>query len=146
MQASGAGDQQGRILVVDDDPALGKYLCRVLNAGGFAVVHELDANSALDRVRDQQWDLLITDIELPGMSGLELLDRARETAPELPVAVITGHPTVDCPARPARSAACSPRSARRHPTSSTPAAGHDGATATGNARGCHYRRQDKQDR
>jgi two-component system, NtrC family, response regulator HydG len=96
MQASGAsGEQRGRILVVDDDPALGEYLSRVLSAGGFDVTHELDADSALSRVRDQQWDLLITDIELPGMSGLELLERVRALLPGLPVAVVTGHPTVD---------------------------------------------------
>ena len=43
----------------------------------------------------EQWDLLITDIELPGMSGLELLERVRELAPGLPVAVLTGHASVD---------------------------------------------------
>jgi two-component system, NtrC family, response regulator HydG len=96
MQASGASsEQRGRILVVDDDPALGEYLSRVLRRDGFEVIHELDAGSALSRVRDQQWDLLITDIELPGMSGLELLERVRELVPGLPVAVVTGHPTVD---------------------------------------------------
>ena len=47
------------------------------------------------RVETEQWDLLITDIELPGMSGLELLERVRELVPDLPVAVITGHPSVD---------------------------------------------------
>ena len=45
--------------------------------------------------RPRQWDLLITDIELPGMTGLELLERVRELVPDLPVAVITGHPSVD---------------------------------------------------
>jgi two-component system response regulator HydG len=96
MQASGASDEQrGRILVVDDEPALGEYLRRVLTVGGFDVTHELDGGSALSRVRDQKWDLLITDIELPGMNGLELLERVRELMPGLPVAVVTGHPSVD---------------------------------------------------
>lgn len=95
MQASDTSGQQGRILLVDDDQALGGYLCRVLRTRGFDVVHELDADGALLRVRAEQWDLLMTDIELPGMSGLELLDRVREMVPSLPVAVLTGHPTVD---------------------------------------------------
>jgi two-component system, NtrC family, response regulator HydG len=94
MEVSGTGGR-GRILLVDDDPALGGYLRRVLNAGGFEVTYELDSEGALGRLHGQQWDLLITDIELPGMSGLSLLERVREQVPGLPVAVLTGHPTVD---------------------------------------------------
>jgi LmbE family N-acetylglucosaminyl deacetylase/CheY-like chemotaxis protein len=95
MQASDTSGQQGRILLVDDDPALGGYLTRVLRNGGFDVAHELDAHAGLSCVKAEQWDLLITDIELPGMSGLELLERVTELAPDLPVAVLTGHPSVD---------------------------------------------------
>jgi LmbE family N-acetylglucosaminyl deacetylase/CheY-like chemotaxis protein len=95
MQTSGTDGQQARILLVDDDLALGGFLSRALRAAGFDVAHELVAHTALERVKAEQWDLLITDIELPGMSGLELLERVREMAPNLPVAVLTGHPTVD---------------------------------------------------
>jgi two-component system, NtrC family, response regulator HydG len=91
MEAS----QPGRILLIDDDPALGGYLARVLTRGGFEVTHELDSAAALRRIEAQDWDLLITDIELPGMSGLELLERVRQLVPSLPVAVLTGNPTVD---------------------------------------------------
>jgi two-component system, NtrC family, response regulator HydG len=95
MQTSDTSGQQGRILLVDDDLALGGYLSRVLRTRGFEVAHELAAHTALARVKAEQWDLLITDIELPGMSGLELLERVREMVPDLPVAVLTGHPSVD---------------------------------------------------
>ena len=96
MEADGTDDEQrGRVLVVDDDPVYGEYLRRVLSSGGFAVTHQQDAEGALARVHTGQWDLLITDIELPGMNGLELLDRVRELAPDLPVAVLTGHASVD---------------------------------------------------
>ena len=88
MEAS----QPGRILLIDDDPALGGYLTRVLTRGGFEVTHELDSASALLRVEAQDWDLLITDIELPGMNGLELLERVRQLVPSLPAAVLTGNP------------------------------------------------------
>src|SRR5580658_10361517 len=88
--------QRGRILLVDDDLALGEYLTRVLRRrGGFDVTHELDSLGALQRIEAEDWDLLITDIELPGMTGLELLERVRQQVPGLPVAVLTGHPTVD---------------------------------------------------
>jgi two-component system response regulator HydG len=95
MDASEPG-QRGRILLVDDDLALGGYLTRVLRGrGGFDVTHELDSAGALRRIEAEQWDLLITDIELPGMTGLELLEQVRPLEPDLPVAVLTGHPTVD---------------------------------------------------
>ena len=96
MKASGAGGGPGRrVLLVDDDPAYGEYVRRVLTSGGFEVSHQPDAESALDQMRAERWDLLITDIRLPGMNGLELLDRVRELAPGLPVAVLTGHASVD---------------------------------------------------
>jgi LmbE family N-acetylglucosaminyl deacetylase/CheY-like chemotaxis protein len=101
MEAS----QPGRILLIDDDPALGGYLSRVLTRAGFEVTHELDSASGLQRVEAQDWDLLITDIELPGMNGLELLERVRQILPSLPVAVLTGNPTVDYAVSALRSAA-----------------------------------------
>jgi two-component system response regulator HydG len=98
--------QRGRILLVDDDPALGAYLTRVLRRrGGFDVTHELDSTGALQRIETEQWDLLITDIELPGMTGLELLERVRRLEPDLPVAVLTGNPTVDYAVSALRSSA-----------------------------------------
>jgi two-component system, NtrC family, response regulator HydG len=90
-----ASEDNGRILLVDDDPALGGYLRRVLSSRGFEVVHELDSEGALQRIMTAHFDLLISDIELPGMNGLELLERARQVAPGLPVALLTGHPSVD---------------------------------------------------
>ena len=89
------GSAPARILLVDDDAALGKYLARVLTRAGFEVTHELDSGDALHRIETEPWDLLITDIELPGMTGLELLDRVRQHLHDLPVAVLTGNPTVD---------------------------------------------------
>ena len=95
MEASHNDSQQGRILVVDDDPALGEYLVRVLRSGGYDVTHEMSSEDALSRVQADQWDLLITDIELPGMNGLELLERTHAIVPGLPVALLTGYPSVD---------------------------------------------------
>ncbi len=95
VAGSAKNEQGGRILLVDDDPAYSEYVRRVLTSGGFEVCHQPDAESALARVRAERWDLLISDIELPGMNGLELLERVRELAPGLPVAMLTGHASVD---------------------------------------------------
>jgi two-component system, NtrC family, response regulator HydG len=106
MDAKEPGQQPGRILLIDDDPALGGYLTRVLRGrGGFDVTHELDSIGALRCIETEQWDLLITDIELPGMTGLELLERVRQMAPDLPVAVLTGNPTIDYAVSALRSSA-----------------------------------------
>jgi len=96
MESSESSQQRGRILLVDDEADLGEALTRVLcGKGGFDVVHELSSETALRHLQTGSWDPLITDIELPGMSGLDLLEHARQVAPGLPVAVLTGHPTVD---------------------------------------------------
>ncbi len=106
MDTNDPDQQPGRILLIDDDPALGGYLTRVLRArGGFDVAYELDSAAALRRLATEDWDLLITDIELPGMTGLELLERVRELHPSLPVAVLTGNPTIDYAVSALRSSA-----------------------------------------
>ena len=86
----------GRIMVVDDDLVTARFMVHVLGKrGGFEVCHAPDSQAALDMARSQAWDLVITDVEMPGMSGLELLRALREISPDLPVAVITGHASVD---------------------------------------------------
>jgi len=89
-------ETRGRILLIDDDLSLGAYLARVLRTHGqFEVTHELDAAAALRCLEAERWDLLITDIEMPGMTGLELVSQARRLAPDLPIAVVTGHATLE---------------------------------------------------
>src|ERR1700760_1169511 len=106
MEASGTGDdQRGRVLLVDDDPAYGEYMRRVLTAGGFDVTHQPDAEGALARLHTEQWDLLITDLAPPGMTALERLARVHDVAPGLPAAVLTGHASVDYAVSALRSAA-----------------------------------------
>ena len=82
----------GRILVVDDDLVTGQFLTNLLGSrGGFDVTHTLDPAHALKRASSEPWDLVLTDVEMPGMTGLELLQALRRVAPDLPVAVITSH-------------------------------------------------------
>ena len=82
----------GRILVVEDDLVTGKFLTHLLGErGGFDVTHTPDPALALARASSESWDLVLTDVEMPGMTGLELLQALRRLAPDLPVAVITSH-------------------------------------------------------
>ena len=86
----------GRILVVEDDLVTARFLTHVLSeSGGFDVTHTPDPAVALARASAETWDLVLTDVEMPGMTGIELLEVLRRVAPDLPVAVMTAHPTID---------------------------------------------------
>jgi two-component system, NtrC family, response regulator HydG len=87
---------RGRILVVEDDPVSAAYVLHVLrNRGGFTVTHAADPQDALHQATGARWDLVLTDVEMPGMTGIELIGQLRDRAPQLPVAVLTAHPSVD---------------------------------------------------
>jgi two-component system, NarL family, invasion response regulator UvrY len=83
-----------RILLVDDHPVARQGIRTVLtDRVKDAVIGEAaDAPSALKQVRAGEWDLMIADISLPGMSGLELLKEVRRVQPELPTLVLSMHP------------------------------------------------------
>jgi two-component system response regulator HydG len=83
---------RGRILVVEDDAEAARFAVYVLTVmGRFDVTHTYDPAVALRRASSEPWDLVLTDVEMPGMTGLQLLEALRQAAPALPVAVITAH-------------------------------------------------------
>jgi two-component system, NtrC family, response regulator HydG len=84
--------RHGRILLVEDDAVAAHFAMHVLGRrGGFDITHTPDPAAALQHVRSEAWDLVLTDAELPGMTGLELLEAVRRISPDLPIAVITAH-------------------------------------------------------
>jgi CheY-like chemotaxis protein len=96
MTDSGASTASpGRVLLIDDDRVFGMWATKVLEARGFDILHVLDPVNGLKQIEAEPWDLVITDVEMPRMSGMEFLERARSLDPGLPVAVVTAHPTVD---------------------------------------------------
>jgi LmbE family N-acetylglucosaminyl deacetylase/ActR/RegA family two-component response regulator len=96
MRADEPGSKHGRILLIDDDRVFGIWAAQVLcKRGGHELKHVLDPAAGLRCVETEPWDLVITDIEMPGMTGIELLQRVRLVEPALPVAVVTAHATVD---------------------------------------------------
>jgi two-component system response regulator AtoC len=82
---------KGRILVVDDDPSILRTLDTQLRRGGHEVVTAPSAVEALNRLAQIQPDLVITDLRMPGMDGLELLKKIRDSGQETDVLVITAH-------------------------------------------------------
>ena len=78
--------------MVEDDPEAAFYAVHVLTTmGHFDVAHTPDPAVALQRATSEQWDLVLTDLDMPGMTGLELLAELRQAVPALPVAIITAH-------------------------------------------------------
>jgi two-component system response regulator HydG len=93
---SSEGDGPGRVLVVEDDLVTARFLTHVLGErGGFDVTHTADPAIALKRASTETWDLVLTDVEMPGMTGLQLLEALRRLAPDLPVAVMTANASLD---------------------------------------------------
>ena len=85
-----------RVCVVDDDPTNLRLIAHFCSARTDLEVTALDdGRAALDQVESGSVDLLITDLRMPGLAGGELLDRAKERAPHLPVLVMTGFGSVE---------------------------------------------------
>jgi EAL domain-containing protein (putative c-di-GMP-specific phosphodiesterase class I)/ActR/RegA family two-component response regulator len=88
------GPETTTVLVVDDDPAFLRLYARQLEAEGFAVERTSDPRAAVEILRGGRIDVVVTDLEMPSMSGIDLLRAAHELDPELPVLIVTGSPEV----------------------------------------------------
>jgi DNA-binding NtrC family response regulator len=86
--------KRARVLVVDDDESLRWITQLQLEEGGYAVLTAADAEQALTQIQEENPSLVITDLKMPGMSGIELLKRIRAEHPETFVVVITAFGTV----------------------------------------------------
>lgn len=83
------------ILIVDDEKNYLIVLEALLTAEGYEVVTTQNARSALGTVRDSDLDLVITDMKMPGMSGMELLEVSKRLKPDLPVIMMTAFGTIE---------------------------------------------------
>ena len=80
-----------KILVVDDEPDIVEMILRNLEMEGYNVAGETDPEVALDRVREENVSILVTDIKMPGMSGVELLKEVKRIDGTIQVVMITGY-------------------------------------------------------
>ena len=90
-----SGNARPRVLCVDDEPVILQILRRLLEIQGFEAITSGDPQGAISLFDQTSFDVVITDIHMPGMDGLALMRALRERRPELPVVVVTGHGTVD---------------------------------------------------
>jgi len=83
------------LLVADDDPAVRQSLERTLAREGYTVVLAPDGQAALDRLRQGGVDLLLSDLRMPGLTGLELLREVKSAVPDVDVILLTAFGTVE---------------------------------------------------
>jgi CheY-like chemotaxis protein/anti-sigma regulatory factor (Ser/Thr protein kinase) len=83
-------DQKARLLIVDDNPSITDSICALLTRKGYAVEAALNGTSALRKIMDNDFDIIICDIEMPGMSGLDLLEKIRLDSRIQEVILMTG--------------------------------------------------------
>lgn len=90
----GGRELKAHILVVDDDPRITDLLRRVLAYEGYSVAIAADGNEALNRTLERPPDLIVLDIMLPGMNGLEVAQRLRMAGDNVPILMLTARDAV----------------------------------------------------
>ena len=100
-----AGAEALRILVVDDEDFIRVILTEILTEEGYAVTTAFDGEQAVELLGRQTFDLVITDLQMPGLDGAEVLRAANRIDPTYPVIMITGYPSMETVARSVREGA-----------------------------------------
>ena len=86
---------EGRILIAEDSEEIREVLDTYLCSKGYEVVGVDDGSKAAQTLQKEQFDIIISDINMPGLDGLELLNRAKQVSPEIPFVLITGFPSME---------------------------------------------------
>ena len=88
-------DKQIRVLVVDDEPKICHLIEEVLVQEGYMVDVSFSGTDALQMIKIYNYHLLITDLDMPGIDGLELIQRVKKQNSEIRAIIVTGNTTVD---------------------------------------------------
>jgi two-component system cell cycle response regulator CpdR len=92
--AGGDGPNMAKILLAEDDTDMRRFLVKALQNAGFDVISYDNGLSAYQRLREEPFELLLTDIVMPEMDGIELARRASEIDPDIKIMFITGFAAV----------------------------------------------------
>jgi DNA-binding NtrC family response regulator len=88
-------DRRHKILVVDDDADMCELLSDVLEAEGLSVLTVVDSSEAAKILKEEEFDVIITDLQMKGLKGLDLLEEAKSVTPFTPVIIITAFGTIE---------------------------------------------------
>jgi CheY-like chemotaxis protein len=84
---------KARVLLVDDEPAMLRMLKSALGLYGYETAEAIDGGDALDLLRQQSFDVVVSDVHMPGYPGLEFLETMRARGYTIPVIMISGKPS-----------------------------------------------------
>src|SRR4030066_592706 len=87
--------EKSKILILDDDPVIILSCKRILGAEGYSITTAEKGEDALNKLAKEDFDLLISDVRLPDISGMTVLKEARVIKPKTDVVIITGYPTLE---------------------------------------------------
>ena len=88
-------DKKLHILILDDEPIVGERLKPALEKEGYQVETFVDPNKALARIGDKEFDIVVTDIRMDEMDGIEVLEKVMERSERTKVIMITGYATIE---------------------------------------------------
>ncbi|MBO9633665.1 MAG: sigma-54-dependent Fis family transcriptional regulator [Chitinophagaceae bacterium] len=83
------------ILIIDDEKAIRKTLSEILSYEGYKIEEASDGEEGLKKFKEKTFDVVLCDIKMPKLDGIEFLDKAREVNPDVPVIMISGHGTIE---------------------------------------------------
>ena len=83
------------VLIIDDERAIRKTLSEILSYEGYKIDEAGDGEEGLKKFREKPYDVVLCDIKMPKLDGIEFLDKARESNPDIPVIMISGHGTIE---------------------------------------------------
>lgn len=86
---------KGKIIIVDDEEATRRSLGDILKLEGFQVTTKSNGEEAIGALEKEEYDLMLLDLKMPGMSGLEVLDKVTELAPDCRVIMLTAHGSLE---------------------------------------------------
>lgn len=87
--------EETKIMVVDDEVSILKFMKHALQDNGYKVTVCSDAEYAIEEIKKEIYDLIITDLNMPKISGIEFVKKARKISPKTDLVVITGFPSVE---------------------------------------------------
>jgi len=83
------------ILIIDDEKAIRKTLTEILGFEGYKIDEAADGEEGLSKFRTKNYDLVLCDIKMPKLDGIEFLEKAKEINPEVPIIIISGHGNIE---------------------------------------------------
>ena len=83
------------ILIIDDEKAIRKTLSEILGYEGYKIDEASDGEECLNKFRVKSYDLVLCDIKMPKLDGIEFLEKAKEINPEVPIIIISGHGNIE---------------------------------------------------